>query len=307
MPKFTYTTPDGKVVLQAPEGMTAEQAWGQYQLTKKPSAAKPAETKSAPTPVDVGGAVGGSGGGPLTKAIEDVIGSINKQILRPPKKAIDVTGRMAEAVPGGARRGFAEAASAAGQAEEGMLEGGRKSTVPGPAESAKLAGAPPVPQSRAGRAGDFLGQVAGNPATWGMAAGALPATSERAGMAGLGAVERAMARPPPGWTQLPRVNVSEMPTMQSGVRAGPGETLASAHAGGPEGQIAQRVAAQNAPQVHPEVQANSVAMRTLSWLIEHAGSHALRSVTGIPRTVGRPLIRRGLEELRRKAGEMYEQ
>lgn len=117
--------------------------WEAYQDTpaKKPADGKPWEAYSASPAEKPQG-----GGGGLWSSAADFFKSI----------------------PQGIVRGATSAASALGQAEEGLATGGAEQTVPGAEESSKLAGADklPQPQGMAGRFGGAVGEVIGNPASY---------------------------------------------------------------------------------------------------------------------------------------------
>lgn len=132
MPDFMVTSPDGKQFkITAPEGTTQEQALAHFQGEMQGGGAKPAPEK-------------GSEG--LWSSAVDFFKSI----------------------PQGIVRGATSAASALGQAEEGLATGGAKQTVPGAEESSKLAGADklPQPQGMAGRFGGAIGEAIGNPTSY---------------------------------------------------------------------------------------------------------------------------------------------
>jgi hypothetical protein len=78
-----------------------------------------------------------------------------------------------KSIPQGVVRGATSAASALGQAEEGLQTGGAQQTVPGAGESAKLAGVDrlPQPQGAAGRFGGAIGEGFGNPSSYMMPGG----------------------------------------------------------------------------------------------------------------------------------------
>jgi len=137
MPEFMVTSPKGeRFKITAPEGTTEDQALAHFREQMQGDGPKATTARGVKKPVNTG--------------------SLNS--------AAD----FFKSIPQGVVRGATSAASALGQAEEGLATGGAKQTVPGAEESAKLAGVDrlPQPQGMAGRFGGALGEAIGNPTSY---------------------------------------------------------------------------------------------------------------------------------------------